>query len=207
MPESRAVVDALRSALARITPPKVVALSSIGSEQASGLGLITATHWLEQALSGLTVPTAFVRAGSFYENDVRGLQGAAASGTFHTMYGPVDRAVPMIATADIGATVAELLTTAWTGRRILELGTPVSPAQLAATVGELAGRDLTPQFIPSEHLTATLEHFGIPKGRTWAMEEMVNSVNSGWIHFGVPGTEVRPGTTTAAEVYRPYLQV
>ena len=206
MPESRAVVDALRQALTRITPARVVALSSIGSEQTSGLGLITATHWLEQALSGLTVPVAFVRAGSFYENDVRGLPGAASSGVVYTLYGPVDRQIPMIATADIGATVAELLTTTWMERRIIELGTPVSPAELAATVGELTGRTVQAQAVASEHLEATLEQFGLPKGRTGAMEEMVNSVNSGWIHFGVPGTEARPGTTTAAEVYRPHLQ-
>ncbi len=206
MPDSRAVVDALRSALTRITPPKVVALSSIGSEQTSGLGLITATHWLEQALSGLTVPVAFVRAGGFYENDVPGLKGAVASGTLYSLYGPEDRAYPMVATADIGATVAELLLTEWTGRRIIELGTPMTPTQLAAAVSEVAGRTVTARSIPAEHLAATLERFGIPKGRTGPMEEMVNGINTGWIHFGVPGTEARPGTTGAADVYRPYLQ-
>lgn len=205
MPEARAVVDALRQALTRVTPPRVVALSSIGSEQTSGLGLITATHWLEQALGGLTVPVACVRAGSFYENDVAALPGAAASGVFYTLYGPVDRPVPMIATADIGATVAELLTTAWTERRIIELGTPVTPAELAETIGKLAGRDVKAVAVPGDRLTETLEQFGMPMGRTWAMEEMVNSVNSGWIHFGIAGTEARPGTTSAAEVYRRHI--
>ena len=42
---------------------------------------------------------------------------------------------------------------------------------------------------------------GLPKGSTWAFEELMDGVNSGWIDFGVDGTEKRPGTTTAKDVY------
>ena len=112
----------------------------------------------------------------------------------------------MIATADIGELAAELLTSAWTARRIVELGSPVSPQELAASMGEVLGRPVEAQTFPRETWTATLEQFGIPMGKTWAMEEMGDGINSGWIHHGVPGTEARPGTTSASEVYRQYLK-
>jgi NAD(P)H dehydrogenase (quinone) len=54
-------------------PPRLVVLSSVGSQQSGGLGTITSTHLLEEALGDLPFPTAIVRAGSFLENYTRGL--------------------------------------------------------------------------------------------------------------------------------------
>jgi hypothetical protein len=50
-----------------------VVLSSVGLQQRGGIGTITSTHLLEEALGDLPFPTAFVRAGSFLENCTRGL--------------------------------------------------------------------------------------------------------------------------------------
>lgn len=201
-PESKAIIASLREALGKATPARVVALSSIGSDKTSGLGLITATHLLEQALADLPVPTAFVRAGSFFENYGGALAGAAATGIFHTFYGPADRTVPMIATEDIGNQIAGLLTGDWTGKRIVELGSPLSANDVAAAIGETLGKPVTAQVIPREHWAATLESFGLPHGSTWAYEEMLDGVNSGWIDFGAPGTEKVEGTKRISEFFR-----
>ena len=200
-PESKAVIAAIGNALRQSQTPRVVALSSVGSEKASGLGLITATHLFEQELNTLNVPTAFVRAGSFIENSLGSLDSAAATGVFYSFYQPVDRPVPTIATADIGHEVANLLTANWTGKRIIELGSPITPNDFAAAMTEVLGKPITAQAIPREHWTATIESFGFPPGGTWAYEEMVDGVNSGWINFGVPGTESIPATTTPAKVF------
>ena len=69
-PEAKAVIAAYRQALGRTPPPRLVLLSSIGAQQSSGLGLITATHLMEEALGDLPFPTAFIRAGSFFENSL-----------------------------------------------------------------------------------------------------------------------------------------
>ena len=66
--EAKAVIASYVEALRQSPPPKLVALSSMGSEKTSGLGLITSTHLMEEALRDLPFPAAFVRAGSFYEN-------------------------------------------------------------------------------------------------------------------------------------------
>jgi uncharacterized protein YbjT (DUF2867 family) len=200
-PESKAVIAAIGKALRQARTPRVVALSSIGSEKTSGLGLITATHLFERELGSLTVPTAFVRAGSFIENALGSLPTAADTGVFYSFYQPVNRPVPTIATADIGQEVATLLTGNWTGKRIIELGSPVAPNDFAAAMSEVLGKPVTAQAIPRERWTATIESFGLPPGSSWAYEEMLEGVNSGWIDFGVPGTESVPATTKAAEVF------
>jgi uncharacterized protein YbjT (DUF2867 family) len=87
--EAKAIVASYQQALAKAAPPKLVVLSSMGSEKTSGLGLITATHLLEQGLRDLSVPTAFVRAGSFFENYTFGLQ-AAQGGTLPIFYAPTE---------------------------------------------------------------------------------------------------------------------
>ncbi len=199
-PEAKAVVAGYVQALGKTPVPKVVALSSIGSEQTRGLGLITSTHLLEEALKNLLFPVAFIRAGGFYENFLYGLQ-SGQDGLLPVMYAPADRAVPMIATKDIGAEVAKLLTSEWEGKRIIELGTPITPDALAAELGEVLGREVKAQIVPREAWAPTLEHMGLPKGSTWAYEEMIDSFNSGWIHFGVEGTEKVAGATGAKEVF------
>jgi uncharacterized protein YbjT (DUF2867 family) len=199
-PEAKAVVASYVQALKQSAPPRLVALSSFGSEQTSGLGLITATHLLEEGLKEINFPVALVRAGGFFENYMYGLQ-AAQGGALPVFYAPTDRKVLQIATADIGALVAELLTTEWSGRRVIELGTPVSPDEIASALGEVLGRKVKAQAVPREAWAGALEHMGLPKGSTWAYEEMIESVNSGWIHSGVEGTEKRPGTTSAKDVF------
>ncbi len=198
--EAKAIIASYKQALGKSVPPKLVVLSSMGSEKSSGLGLITATHLLEQALGNEPFPVAFVRAGSFFENYLYGLQ-AAQGGTLPTFYSPTDRKLPMIATEDIGAEVANLLTTKWTGKRIIELGSQVSADDLAAALGHVLGRDVKAQAIPRQAWAGALEQMGVPASGTWAFEEMVEGVNSGWIGLGVEGTEHIEGTTSAEDVF------
>jgi uncharacterized protein YbjT (DUF2867 family) len=203
--EVKAVIASYKEALAKSAPPKLVVLSSMGSEKSSGLGAITAIHLLEQALGNEPFAVAFVRAGSFFENYLFGLQ-AAQGGTLPIFYAPTDRKLPMIATEDIGAEIASLLTTEWTGKRIIELGFMVSADDLAAALGQALGRDVKAQAIPRQAWAGALEQMGFPAGGTWAFEEMFDGVNSGWIGLGVEGTERIEGTTSAREVFAAAIQ-
>jgi uncharacterized protein YbjT (DUF2867 family) len=198
--EAKAVIASYKEALATSAPPRLVALTSMGSEKASGLGLITSTHLLEETLVDEPFPVAFVRAGSFFENYLFGLQ-AGQSGTVPTFYAPTDRKLPMIATEDIGAEVAKLLTSEWTGKRFIELGTLVSADDLASELGLVLGRDVKAQAVPREAWAGALQQMGLPAGQTWGYEEMIEGVNSGWIRFGVENTERIEGTTRAREVF------
>ena len=200
-PEARAMIASFQEALQKSPPPRLALLSSVGSEKSSGLGNITTTHLMEEALGDLPFPTAFVRAGGFFENNIGSLGAAASSGIYHSFYQPLDRAFPMVATADIGNEIARLLMSGWDGKKIVELGSPVSADDLARAMGEALGRPVTAQAIPRERWAATLESFGMAHGTTGLYEEMLDGFNSGWINFGVPGTEPVAGTTTAAQVF------
>jgi uncharacterized protein YbjT (DUF2867 family) len=199
-PEAKAVVANYVQALRQSPPPKLIALSSFGAEKPSGLGLITPTYFLEQALEEFFFPVALIRAGGFFENYLFGLE-VAKGGTLPVFNSPTQRKFGHIATADIGALVVELLTSEWSGRRVIELGRPVSPDEIAEALGEVLGREVKALALPRQAWTGALEQMGLPKGSTWAYEEMMEGVNSGWIDFGVEGTEKRPGTTTAREVF------
>ncbi len=199
-PESQAVAASYGKALQQSPPPKLVALSSFGAEKPNGLGLITPPRLLELALEEFSFPVALIRAGGFFENYLYGLE-AGLGGTLPQFFSPTDRKVAHIATADIGTLVVELLTTEWMGRRVIELGTPVSPDEIAAAFGQVLGREVKALALPRDAWAGAIEQMGLPKGSTWAYEEMLEGVNSGWIDIGVEGTEKRPGTTTARDVY------
>jgi uncharacterized protein YbjT (DUF2867 family) len=201
-PEAKAVVASYVEAIRQAQPPRLAVLSSIGSEKPERLGLITATHILEQGLAQFSSPIAFIRAGSFVENVLPQLGPAAQTGVLYSFYQPLDRPVPTIATRDIGALAAELMAdSSWSGRRIIELGSPCSPNELASAMSEVLGRPVVAQPIPRDRWAATAESFGIPPESAWAYVEMVESINSGWIDFGLSGTERRPATTTPQQVF------
>lgn len=200
-PEAKVMVASFREAVRRTPPPRLVALSSVGSQQTSGLGMITTTHLLEEALADLPFPTAIVRAGSFLENYTYGLQAAASSGWFDTFLTPTDHAFPMIATEDIGKEIARLLIGGWSGEKIVELGSRISPDDLARAFGEVLGQSVQARSIPREQWTASLQAQGMPTGGIGPFEEMEDGFNSGWIDFGVPGTEPVAGTVTPAQFF------
>jgi len=199
--EAKGVIANYARALTAAPPPRVVALSSMGANRTSGLGMITALALLEQGLHELASPIAFVRAGGFFENFLYGLH-VAQGGTLPVYYSPTDRKSTMVATNDIGAEVARLLIgPAWSGRRIIELGSMVSADEVAAQLGEVMQREVKAFAVPRAGWPAAFEQFGIPKGQTGAAEAMFEAINAGWMNLGVEGTEHVAGTTSAREVF------
>lgn len=205
--EARAVIEAIVTAVGVARPAKGVALSSIGSEQGSGLGLITSTHMLEEALKPVGLPVAFLRAGSFMENYKWDVQAARYTGEIESYYAPGDRAVPMVSTEDIGRVAARVLTEEWTGVRALEVAGPreYSPEDAARAFGAALGTQVLLKVLPREAWEGALVAQGVPEGRTAARTEMVEGFNSGWIHFGVPGTEPVRGTVELETAIRGFL--
>jgi uncharacterized protein YbjT (DUF2867 family) len=199
--EARSVIANYVEALNKAAPPRVVVLSSMGANRTSGLGMITALSLLEQGLRHLTLPIAYVRAGGFFENFLYGLH-VAQGGTLPVYYNPTSRKSTMVATDDIGAEVATLLTgPAWSGHRVVELGSMVSADEVAAQLGEVMQRDVKAFAVPRVGWPAAFEQFGIPKGQTGPAEAMFEAVNAGWMDLGVEGTEHVAATTSPRDVF------
>jgi uncharacterized protein YbjT (DUF2867 family) len=198
--EAKGVIANYIEALTKAAP-RVVALSSMGANRTSELGMITALSLLEQGFRNLTSPIAFVRAGGFFENFLYGLQ-VAQGGTLPVYYNPTSRKSTMVATKDIGVEVATLLTgPVWPGQRIVELGSMVSADEVAEQLGEVLNRDVKAFAVPRAGWAEAFEQFGIPKGHTGPAEEMFEAVNAGWMDLGVEGTEHVAGTTSARDVF------
>jgi uncharacterized protein YbjT (DUF2867 family) len=199
--EAKGVIANYVEALTKAPPPRVVALSSMGADRTSGIGMITALSLLEQGFHNLTSPVAFVRAGGFFENFLYGLQ-VAQGGTLPVYYNPTDRKSTMVATNDIGAEVATLLTgPAWSGQRVVELGSMVAANEVAEQLGEVLNLEVKAFAVPRAGWAEAFEQFGVPKGRTGPAEEMFDAVNAGWMDLGVGGTEHVAGTTSARDVF------
>lgn len=195
-PDSVARIAAIHKAVLAAKPPRAVFLSSIGSEKTSGLGLITATHLLEQALGSTGAPSAFLRPGSFMENILYSLPAARETGMYFAFYQPLDHPFPLVATQDIGRIGAETLLQPWQGNRVIEIAGPAyySSNDVAAALAKALGRPIKPIAVPRETWVDTMAQHGIPADRSGAYIEMLDSFSSGWIDFGVPNTEHIKGT-------------
>ena len=199
--EAKGVIANYVEALTKAPPPRVVALSSMGANRTSGLGMITALSLLEQAFRNLKLPTAYVRAGGFFENFLYGLH-VAQGGALPVYYNPTSRKSTMVATDDIGVEVATLLSgPAWSGHRVVELGSMVSADEVAAQLGEVMKLDVKAFAVPRAGWPAAFEQLGIPKGQTGAAEAMFEAVNAGWMDLGVDGAEHVAGATSARDVF------
>ncbi|WP_047495296.1 NmrA family NAD(P)-binding protein [Terriglobus sp. TAA 43] len=199
LPDQKRTIAAIRAGLEIAKPGKAVFLSSIGSEQPSGLGLITSTYLMEEATRTLSIPVAFLRAGSFMENWMGALDHIRATGEMPFFYAPLDRKYPLVATRDIGLAGAQVLQESWSGERVLEVDGPKGGTDLyevAAAFGKALGRDVKAVQLPEAAWQGVLVAMGTPADRTGLYIEMVKSFNSGWIHFGNPDTEKFYGPTT-----------
>jgi NAD(P)H dehydrogenase (quinone) len=180
--EAHAVAAALRSAIDAARPNRVVYLSTIGA-QATRSNLLTQHSIIEQVLGSLSIPICFLRPGWFMENASWDVTPAARNGVFPSFLQPLDKAVPMVATADIGRVAAELIQTTWSGRCVVELEGPhrVSPEEIAVTLADLLGRPVRTEAVPRETWESLFQSQGMknPAPRI----QMLDGFNEGWIEF------------------------
>jgi NAD(P)H dehydrogenase (quinone) len=181
-PEARSIGETLKTVLMQANPARVVYLSTIGA-QAMESNLLTQHTIIEKALVGLPIPITFLRPAWFMENSSWDVVPAREQGVIPSFLQPLDRPVPMVATADIGKTAAELLLETRSGSRVVELEGPgrVTPNKLAATFAKLLGHPVRMEVVPRESWEALFKSQGmrnpIPRIR------MLDGFNEGWIEF------------------------
>jgi len=200
-PEAKAVVSAVRQALDATRAVKVVCLSTIGA-QAAQSNLLSQRTLMEEALGTLPSPVTFLRPAWFMENLSWDVAQARDQGVISCFLQPLDKTMPMVATADVGRVAAELLLQDWTGKRVVELEGPewVSQDAIAAELSKALHRPVRAQAVPREDWGAIFRDQGmrdpIPRIR------MLDGFNEGWIKFEGGGTTLVKGEVSLAEVVR-----
>jgi uncharacterized protein YbjT (DUF2867 family) len=157
----------------------VVFLSSIGAQHADGTGPIATVHDAEATFGQVRADVTFLRAAYFMENWGASLY-ALAQGVLPTFL-LADRAIPMVATIDIGTTAAALLVEGGRGKRVVELGGPreYSPRDVAAALARIVGKPISVQQAPEEAMPAALAGAGLNAEWARLYQEMTHGVNTG----------------------------
>ena len=130
------------------------------------------------------------------ENILHSIPAARDTGMYFAFYQPLEKAFPLIATDDIGRIGGETLLQTWQGNRVIELSGPAyySSNDVAAALARVLQRPVAGVAVPRANWVETMAQHGIPADKSGAYIEMLDSFNSGWIDFGVAGTEHIKGT-------------
>ncbi len=203
--EARTIAETLRTALDAARPSRIVYLSTIGA-QATQPNLLTQHTIIERVLGDLPVPITFLRPGWFMENSSWDVTLATSSGAIPSFLQPLDKPVPMVATADIGHLAATLLCETWNGRRVVELEGPhrVTPDGIAATFARLLGRPVKMEAVPRETWEALFLSQGM-KNPTPRIQ-MLDGFNQGWIEFERGEAASRKGNVALETVLRSLIE-
>jgi len=205
------VTDSLAAAIRNNGVAYAVALSSTGADLEKGSGPVLGLHSLEKklgAIDGLNLLS--LRCGHFMENLLTQI------GVIHSMgfmAGAVnsDVALPMIATADIGAVAAESLEKLdFSGKQTRELLGPrhVTNAEAAHIVGTAIGKpNLSYKHFPAMILKPAMKQIGLSASMVDLVLEMSESLNSGLMKAKETRSERNTTPTTlesfATEVFAP----
>jgi uncharacterized protein YbjT (DUF2867 family) len=203
-PEAIGFINSLHAALARAKPAKVVALSTVGAD-APQPNLLNVLGRMEDVLGTLPMPVTFLRAAWFMENAAWDID-AAKSGLIQSYLQPLDRAVPMVSTDDVGRAAAALLQERWEGKRVVELEGPqrVSPNALAAAFAKALGTPVRAEVVAREQWESIFRAQGM-KNPTPRMQ-MIEGFNAGWIDFADRGAHARKGSISIDQAVTTLIQ-
>jgi len=126
----------------------------------------------------------------------------ARDGLIHSFLQPLDKPVPMVATADVGRVAAELLQQIWSGKRVVELEGPrrISPNDIAACFADILGQPVRTEAVLRDTWEARFRSQGsvnpLPRMR------MLDGFNEGWIDFEGDESSVIKGNVELKTVLR-----
>ncbi len=202
-PEAMGFINPLSAALARAKPARVVALSTVGAD-ALQPNLLNVLSRMEDVFRTLSMPVTFLRAAWFMENAAWDID-SAKSGLVQSYLQPLDRAVPMVSTDDVGRAAAALLQERWEGKRVVELeGARVSPNALAAAFAKALGIPVRAEVVPHEKWESIFLAQGM-KNPTPRIQ-MIEGFNAGWIDFADRGAHARKGSISIDQAIATLIQ-
>lgn len=198
------VSDAIAHAVQSAGTKNVVALSSVGAEQASGVGPVIGLHNLEQKLNQIaSANVLYLRAGYFMENTLPQVNAIRQMGAVASPVRP-DLKIAMVATRDIGTVAADvLLHPTMQGKQTRELQgqRDITYTEVASIIGKAIGKpDLKYVQAPDDQFRGALTQMGMSEPLAKLLIEMIGALNSGKMRALEP-RKTQNTTPTAYETF------
>ncbi|MEO1599890.1 MAG: NmrA family NAD(P)-binding protein [Pseudomonadota bacterium] len=180
--------------------PNAVILSSVGAQHSERVGPISTISHMEKLFVAAMIPLSAVRPAYFLENIRDVMPAVLQDGIYPSMILPLDLKIDMVATRDIGRTIADaLLDPPAVAHRVIELkGTQQYSAEdIAAELSASLGRRIAAVLVPQEAWIEVLKDSGLSQQSAETMAEMHENINNGRIAFLDPNA--RRASVTLAD--------
>ncbi|MBO1754956.1 NAD(P)H-binding protein [Allobranchiibius sp. CTAmp26] len=169
----------------------VVGVSALGrgTPVAGRAGLVTGTLAMDDLLGATGAAYRALANPGFMDNVLRQVDSIRDEGVF-TEAAILDRPAPRVATRDIAAAAARLLSDrSWSGTSTLPLLGPqdLSPQDMAGIMSEVLGRPIRCERQSYDDLSGTLSGYGAGAAFTQGMADMMRAKDDG-LDAGVPRT-------------------
>jgi uncharacterized protein YbjT (DUF2867 family) len=173
--------EAMATALRVAGTKRLVFLSSLGADQASGTGMIQPMHDQEarlRTIEGLDI--TFLRPGDFMENQLGAVPVIRSEGIVVNALDP-DLAFPMVATADVADAAFDAMTDpGWHGHLVREVLGPrdITMREVASIIGASIGRpDLPYVQVSYEAMAQALQGAGFDADSAVMTVEISRALN------------------------------
>ncbi|MFY0612798.1 MAG: NmrA family NAD(P)-binding protein [Hyphomicrobiaceae bacterium] len=182
---------AVRAASAARLPHAVI-LSSVGAQHSDNVGPISTIAHLEKLFVAASIPLSAVRPGYFLENIQDVMPAVLHEGVYPSMILPLNFKIDMVATKDIGLTVADaLVNPPAVPHRVIELkgAQQYSAEDIAAELTKSLNREITAIPVPQEAWIDVLKGSGLSQQSAENMAQMHENINNGRIDFLDPNAK------------------
>lgn len=199
----RIITDVLTDALDKAKTQHVVFLSSLGAQHTNGTGPIKQLNYTERKFGTLRdTKYTFLRAAYFMENFASMLPAMKADGILPFFGGVETNKFPMIATADVGTTAANMLLEGTTTNQIVELfaATPYSMADAADAFAKALNKKVVATGFPLDAMVPALVKNGLGEDMAKLLREMNEAMTKGLVVAEGKGTRQMHGTITLEEI-------
>ena len=157
--EVETILNNYRAAVLASKVTKIVGLSSMGAQHASGTGNLIASYMLEHAFSDLDVEQVYVRPSYYFSNWLGYLEPVKEHGILPTFF-PPEMELPMIAPQDVAAFLTDVMVRKTQQERIYEITgpQPYRSLDIAKCFGDVLNREVVlQQVLPEEWESAFIQ--------------------------------------------------
>jgi uncharacterized protein YbjT (DUF2867 family) len=205
----RATIEAMAAALKAEPPGALIAISDYGAELDARTGITMTFHELEDALRDVAPAVTFLRSAEHMHNWARFVSVAVETGVLPSLHRPLSKGFPQVAAGDVGGVAADLLAKPpANAKSLIHVEGPrrYTALDVAATLSELTGREITAQALPRNEWVPTLTRGGVGQSYAELVAAMFDVHNTGRIDIDPLADEVRHCTAELRDVLAAQLR-